>query len=156
MATRSVLFALAGLSFVALVVLAVLVRARLRPRIPHVGLSEGRLRSCPSSSNCVVTEGGDSAHSAAPIVFRGAPAVAMHDLTELLARRPRVRIVTARPDYVHAEFRSALFGFVDDFEARLDEKERRIEVRSASRSGTSDLGVNRRRVESIRAALEKP
>jgi len=79
----------------------------------------------------------------------------MRDLIELLARLPRVRIVAARPDYVHAEFRSALFGYVDDFEARLDERERRIEVRSASRSGTSDLGVNRRRVATIRAALEK-
>ena len=126
--------------------------ARLRPRTPDLGLSGGRLRPCPSSPNCVVSEGGDPAHSVTPIPLRGSPAEGMRDLIELLAR---LRSVAARPDYGHAEFRSALFGYVDDFEARLDERERRIEVRSASRSGTSDLGVNRRRVATIRAALEK-
>jgi uncharacterized protein (DUF1499 family) len=53
--------------------------------------------------------------------------------------------------YLHAEFRSALFGFVDDVEFRMDETAGRIDVRSASRTGYFDFGVNRRRVEEIRA-----
>jgi uncharacterized protein (DUF1499 family) len=67
---------------------------------------------------------------------------------------PRVTVVASDKGYLHAEFRSRLFGYVDDFEARWDAGSRCIQVRSASRSGHSDLGVNRRRVESIRAALE--
>jgi uncharacterized protein (DUF1499 family) len=62
----------------------------------------------------------------------------------------RVRIVTAEECYLHAEFTSALFRFVDDVEFLLDDGTKTIHVRSASRVGYSDLGVNRRRVEAIR------
>ncbi len=60
------------------------------------------------------------------------------------------RITEEKPGYLHAEFRSALFGFVDDVEFRMDEAHGRIDVRSASRTGYYDFGVNRRRVEEIR------
>jgi len=56
-------------------------------------------------------------------------------------------------DYLHAECRSAWFGFVDDLELHLRPSEASIAVRSASRLGYSDLGVNRRRVEDLRASL---
>ena len=139
----------------ALAAVGVLVAARLRPRTPELGLENGRLRPCPGSPNCVVSEGGPSGSSVPPIAWSGSADDAMRDLASLLARTPRVTVVTAGKGYLHAEFRSRLFGYVDDFEARLDETARCIQVRSASRSGHSDLGVNRRRVESIRAALEK-
>ena len=139
----------------ALLAVVVLVAARLRPRKPTIGLETGRLRDCPASPNCVVSEGGDAGHAIGPIRFGGTPEQAMDGLEAVLAALPRVRIVTREPAYLHAEFRSLLFGYVDDFEARIDEGARSIQVRSASRSGHSDLGVNRRRVESIRSALEK-
>jgi len=60
------------------------------------------------------------------------------------------RITEEKAGYLHAEFRSALFGFVDHVELRLDEAANRIDVRSASRTGYYDFGVNRRRVEEIR------
>jgi len=65
----------------------------------------------------------------------------------------RVAIVVEKPGYLHAEFTSRLMGYVDDVEFLLDEKAALIQVRSASRLGSSDFGVNRKRVEAIRAAL---
>jgi uncharacterized protein (DUF1499 family) len=61
--------------------------------------------------------------------------------------------VNETPGYLHAECRSALFGFVDDLELHLRVSEGVIAVRSASRLGYSDLGVNRRRVEILRTSL---
>ncbi len=66
---------------------------------------------------------------------------------------PRARIVEETEDYLHAECRSALFGFVDDLELQLRPSESIIAVRSASRLGYSDFGVNRRRVEALRESL---
>jgi uncharacterized protein (DUF1499 family) len=72
---------------------------------------------------------------------------------EAVAALPRTRIVAESEGYLHAECRSALFRFVDDLELHLRADAGRIAVRSASRVGRSDLGVNRRRVEDLRAAL---
>jgi uncharacterized protein (DUF1499 family) len=70
-----------------------------------------------------------------------------------VAKLPRTRIVTDAEGYLHAECRSALLGFVDDLELHLRPADAQIAVRSASRLGYSDMGVNRRRVEALRAAL---
>ena len=56
---------------------------------------------------------------------------------------------------MHAEIRSPLFGFVDDLELRIDPDRARVDVRSASRVGRSDLGANRRRVEVLRERLTR-
>ncbi len=66
----------------------------------------------------------------------------------------RMRVVSASDDYLHAEERSRLFRFVDDLEL-LAAPDGELIVRSASRVGRSDLGVNRRRVERLRALLER-
>jgi len=65
------------------------------------------------------------------------------------------RIMDEKVGYLHAEFRSPLFGFVDGVEFRMDEAPGRIDVRSASRTGYFDFGVNRRRVEEIRARFSR-
>jgi uncharacterized protein (DUF1499 family) len=72
-----------------------------------------------------------------------------------LANLPRTKIITETADYIHMECSSAIFGFVDDFELHLRAAQGVIAVRSASRLGYSDLGVNRKRVENLRAALTK-
>jgi uncharacterized protein (DUF1499 family) len=140
---------------VVLAAVSVLVAARLRPRTPTLGLENGRLRPCPGSPNCVSSEGGPSGSSVLPIAWSGSADDAIRELGSLLSRMPRVTVVASDRGYLHAEFRSRLFGYVDDFEARWDGAARCIQVRSASRSGHSDLGVNRRRVEWVRSALEK-
>jgi uncharacterized protein (DUF1499 family) len=76
-------------------------------------------------------------------------------LRKVIAEMKGTRIAEEELGYLHAEFRSALFGFVDDVEFRMDETAGRIDVRSASRTGWFDFGVNRRRVEEIRARFSR-
>jgi uncharacterized protein (DUF1499 family) len=56
-------------------------------------------------------------------------------------------------NYLYAEYKSALLGYVDDVELLLDEKAALVHVRSASRLGRSDFGVNRKRIEELRRLI---
>jgi uncharacterized protein (DUF1499 family) len=67
----------------------------------------------------------------------------------------RAKIITEKDDYIHAEYTSALFRFVDDVELYFDKAKKIIHVRSASRVGYGDMGVNRKRVEELRALFSK-
>lgn len=118
----------------------------------HVGL--GPLAACPPTPNCVSSQAAaDSDAFVAPFVVTAAPEAAWAATVDVVAGWPRTRVVASTPDALHAESKSALLRFVDDLELRLDAARARIDVRSASRLGRSDLGVNRRRVEALRAAL---
>jgi uncharacterized protein (DUF1499 family) len=119
----------------------------------NLGVFEGRLAPCPDSPNCVCTQAADEVHRIEPLTYTGSAAEAMARLQSVLAARPRVRIVTQTENYLHAEFTSRLFRFVDDVEFLLDDEAKAIHFRSASRAGHSDLGVNRRRMEEIRQAF---
>jgi uncharacterized protein (DUF1499 family) len=79
----------------------------------------------------------------------------MKRLKGAIATIPRMTIVTEAGDYLHAEATSRLFRFVDDVEFYVDRAAKVIHFRSASRVGRSDLGVNRARMEQIRAAFER-
>jgi uncharacterized protein (DUF1499 family) len=120
-------------------------------RKPHnLGVVNGRLADCPSSPNCVCTQATDPDHRMEPISFTGSPAEAMARLKAVVAAMPRSRIVIADERYMHAEFSSRVFRFVDDVEFLIDPDTKTIHFRSASRVGRSDLGVNRQRMEDIR------
>jgi uncharacterized protein (DUF1499 family) len=88
-----------------------------------------------------------------PIPYNGSPAQVRQRLLEVLRRYPRTRIVRQEPDYLKAECRSRIFGFVDDVELVFDDEARLIHFRSASRLGYGDHGVNRNRMKEIRAAF---
>ena len=118
-----------------------------------MGLQNGRLRKCPDSPNCVCSQDEDAAHCIEPLRFTDEPTVAWNRLIELVRRQSRVRIVECNEGYLHAEFTTKWFRFVDDVEFLLDASGSLIHVRSASRIGYSDLGLNRRRIEAIRAQL---
>ena len=90
-----------------------------------------------------------------PLRLTAPPQQAWAAARESVLALPRTRIVTLRDDYLHAECRSAWLGFVDDLELHLRAGDGVIAVRSASRLGYSDLGVNRARVESLREALAR-
>ena len=120
-----------------------------------LGVSEGRLAPCPESPNCVSSQSESSRHAIAPFQLRTSPEAAITDLRDIIESMKGVRLVTVFERYLHAEFRSALFRFVDDLECVVDEAEGVVHVRSASRFGYWDFGVNRRRVETIRIAFEK-
>ena len=113
-----------------------------------------RLKACPSSPNCVLsTAAADAKHRVAPFPFTGPPAEALARVKAAALSFPRTAVVEEGPGYVKMTFTSALFRFVDDVEFEVDEAAKVVNVRSASRVGHSDLGVNRKRVEAIRAKL---
>lgn len=115
-----------------------------------LGVREGRLKPCPSRPNCVNSQATEEGHRIAPLEIRGRVEEALPKLRALIDAMPRTRVVTHAPDYLRVEFTSRVFGFVDDVEFSLDAAAGVVHVRSASRVGYSDLGVNRRRVETIR------
>ncbi len=121
-----------------------------------LGMRDGRLAPCPAKPNCVSSAATDEAHRVAALSFDGDPAAALQRLADVVAAQPGATLVTRRDGYLHAEFATTLMGFVDDFEAHIDPAARVIELRSASRIGYSDLGVNRKRIEVIRALFEAP
>ena len=113
------------------------------------------LAPCPSSPNCVSSTATDAQHAVAPFVLAAPSTDAWRAVAGAVAALPRTRIVMNTTNYLHAECRSALLGFVDDLELHLGVEGKTIGVRSASRLGYSDMGVNRKRVSDLRLALEQ-
>lgn len=123
-------------------------------RPTNLGIKAGKLTSCPNSPNCVVSQGAqDGEHAIAPISYTTDKATALAKLKAVIAAQPRATLLEQTEDYLYAEFASQLMGFVDDVEFYFDPAESVIQVRSASRLGQSDLGVNRKRIETIRTAF---
>lgn len=116
-------------------------------------LSAGRLAPCPESPNCVSSYETDEEHGIEAMALEGETAVAQARLLAIIQAMPGSTVVTNEPGYLHAEFRSAMWGFVDDVEFYFDEEAGLIHFRSASRLGYGDGGVNRRRMEEVRALL---
>lgn len=117
------------------------------------GLVEGLLAPCDVAPHCVCSDGdaADAGHYVAPIELPpGDDARRWRAVREVVAMQGG-SVLRQDDAYLHASFESALFGFVDDVEFRLEGS--RLAVRSSSRVGYSDLGANRRRVEALRAAL---
>lgn len=121
--------------------------------VSGLGVNNGRLSSCPASPNCVVSQDADAKHAIDPIPYHLDRDKAREVLIKVLGVVPRTEIVEQTDNYIHALSKSRIFKFVDDVEFYLPPNEPVIHVRSASRLGDSDLGVNRRRVEQIRLAL---
>ena len=115
--------------------------------------TSAELAPCPGSPNCVSSLATDNGHHIEPLAYSMSASEALTRLKQILLDEPRTAIVKEEGGYVHAEARSLLFRFVDDVEFLLDTDKAVIHVRSASRTGYSDLGVNRRRVERIRKAF---
>ncbi|MFZ1642101.1 MAG: DUF1499 domain-containing protein [Candidatus Contendobacter sp.] len=113
-----------------------------------LGVTAGRLAPCPGSPNCVSSEAAVAEQRVAPLRYDGNAARAR--LLDVLNGMERARIVQSTDDYLHAEFRSAVFGFVDDVEFYFHPPGT-IQLRSASRTGYYDFGVNRERIETISA-----
>ena len=118
-----------------------------------IGLQANRLAPCPSSPNCVCSYDSDDLHKIEPLRYSSTPAEAWATLKQTIESLERTKIITVTTDYLYAEFASKLMGFVDDVEFYLDAAAGVIQVRSASRLGQSDMGVNRQRIELIRSKL---
>ena len=125
-------------------------------RPDNLGVRDARLappKRTPNNVNSQIDKNADPQHYVEPLRYSGDARQAWAALRRVVDGMRRVNVVKSEPDYLYAEFSSKLMGFVDDTEFYLDEKAGVIQVRSASRLGRSDFGVNRERIESIRAQL---
>lgn len=124
-------------------------------RPANLGPAAGKLRVCPASPNCVCSCVQSDIHGIAPLVWKGAPQAGLERLVRIFKSFPRTVCEPIQDQsYLHVEFTSGIFRFVDDVEFLVDSEAEVIHVRSASRVGQSDLGVNRQRVEEIRRRFE--
>lgn len=114
-----------------------------------------RLAPCPESPNCVSSQAERKSQRIDALVVSGDADVALARAARAIEAMSRARVVTCENGYLHAEFTSLLFRFVDDLELVYDDGLPGFQVRSASRTGYSDMGANRKRVEALRAKLAK-
>jgi uncharacterized protein (DUF1499 family) len=121
----------------------------------NVPKSAGRakLAPCPRSPNCVSSDATETRCRVEPLLLKAAAANTWQTIADIVAAMPRTRVVERREGYLRAECRSAIVGFVDDLELELRIEQLRVAVRSASRLGYYDFGVNRRRIERLRSLL---
>lgn len=116
----------------------------------NLGIKDGKLTPCPGTPNCVNSQSSEAQSKIDPL-----PACPIPELKKVIENMERTTIIEETDNYLYAEFKTPLMGFVDDVEFYLEPEENVIHVRSASRLGKSDLGLNRKRVEAIRAKLQE-
>ena len=140
-----------------LIVAGMFVLASCGGAMPKLGIDSGRLKPCPDTPNCVSSLATDEQHFIEPILVSANPEQTRDIILKSLDEFSRVKVIEAQANYIHAEFTSKIFRFVDDVEFYFPASESgvvRIDIRSASRVGSSDLGVNRKRMEAIREKIE--
>jgi len=121
----------------------------MKSSIKNNYLVNGKLLPCPNSPNCVSSESFPEKSTVAPLVFTSSASEAWQTLQDILLEMGG-HVEEVDDSFLHATFRSRVFRFVDDVSARLDPEKNLIQIRSASRVGHSDFGVNRKRVEELR------
>jgi len=115
-----------------------------------LGVEDGQLKPCPSTPNCVSTRAdADAGHRMEPIAYSGDSEEAMEAIAAAVEGSDRAGITHRDDGYLRAEFTSRVFRFLDDVEFTIDEKEKLVHFRSASRLGSSDMGVNRDRMTAL-------
>ena len=148
---QTLLIVVGAILAVGVLILALFSLTSRRP--DNLGARDGKLAACPSSPNCVCTQAADAGQRIEPLAFSGSPDEAKARLKAILAELPRVRIISETDNYLHAEFTSRLFRFVDDVEF-LIEPGGVIHFRSASRAGLGP-GSQPGRMEAIRRSFEQ-
>mgnify|MGYP001549583057 FL=1 len=121
-----------------------------------LGIDNDKLRPCPGTPNCVSSMATDKEHFIEPILIPASSEDTRDIILKALDEFSRVKVTEAQANYIHAEFTSLIFRFVDDVEFYFPKSESgvvRVDIRSASRVGRSDLGVNRKRMEAIRGKI---
>lgn len=128
----------------------------------NLGVHEGKLSPPAMSPNSISSQTDlypdhpqRKAAAIAPFNYTGPQTLAMEKLLQTLTATPGVKVVESKADYVYAQASTPLMKFTDDLEFLFDPTEQRIQLRSASRLGYSDLGANRARMEDIRARFDR-
>lgn len=123
--------------------------------VPEKGaLGAERLAACPDKPNCVSSRARGTKQAVAPMCLKEGSVGGWALIREVVSGLPRCTIVKVTDRYLHATCKSRLFGFTDDLEMCLDPVTGIVDIRSAARSGYSDFGVNRKRVEGLRNLLK--
>lgn len=156
MSTETLVIVIIGVSlaFLLMVIVRLAMLSVCAQQPKTLGLVDNQFVSCPVTPNCVSTHSTSPQHASDPIRFSGSAGDAFTKLQAIVEQQPRTRIITVAAGYMHVEFTSRIFHFVDDVQFLFDENQQVIHFRSSSRSGYSDLGVNRHRMESLRTAFE--
>ena len=141
-------FILISILIISLLILAcLLLLGRYSRHLPLDQLSQSELAPCPKTANCVCSEHPqDQDHFVEAIDLSQKPDLIDLSQIAVIVVNMGGEIVIQQSDYLSATFKSGIFGFVDDFEIRLDHQSKMLHLRSASRVGRSDLGANSRRV----------
>jgi len=121
----------------------------------NLGVENQRLSPCPVTPNCVSSQEKNLQNSIEPITYEDSLEQAKDRIYRVINSMSDTRIISKEDLYLHVEFTTLLFRFIDDVEFFFDGSQSLIHVRSISRHGYWDLGVNRRRVENIRSSFEK-
>lgn len=117
-------------------------------------VGRGHLAEGPEKPNWRSSVTRNQARLIEPLSFSGDSATAWEAAREAVLELPKTKLITSDDGYLHAECSSPLFGFVDDLELLLRPNQERIEIRSASRVGHSDMGANAQRLEKLRMMFE--
>lgn len=161
MLTKTLIWIFCGLALLAVIVLVLGQVGLFKGTEPkHPGVRDGRLKPPSRTPNSVSSQAAlypehemrDYA-SIAPLALSGDGAATLARLRTVVQGMPGAKLVKSEPDYLYAQFTTRALGFVDDAEFWFDPAAGAIQVRSASRLGRKDFGVNRARIESIRARL---
>ena len=140
--------------FVFALVLLVMINFLFTKGQAVAGIVEGKLSPCPDTPNCVCSEDTASSAYIEALHFSGSPEAAWVKLKQLVVSSGGV-INKEDRTYLLSSYTSRWLRFVDDVEFRMDAENRLIHVRSASRVGHSDFGVNKKRVEMLRGLFNQ-
>lgn len=121
-------------------------------------MNDSQLKECPESLNCVSTQTQQKSKRMDPITFALDPKEVLKVIKSVVESLPRTELQNESAHYLHYTFKSKIFGFTDDVEFVIDPEHKLIHFRSASRTGYSDMGVNKERMieigKSIKQALK--
>ena len=113
-------------------------------------MKQNQLSPCPQKPNCVNSMSSSTEHAIPAFQYTVDLEQARTSLLKIIDEQSRTEILASENHYIHSTFTSLILRFVDDVEFLFDDSNKVIHVRSASRTGRSDFGVNRKRVEKLR------
>jgi len=118
-------------------------------------MSNPQLKPCPESPNCVSTQTQQKSKQMDPIPFELDPKEVLKIIKSVVENLPNTHLEKESLNYLHYTFKSAIFRFTDDVEFLIDAEQKLLHFRSASRTGYSDMGVNKKRMTEITAGIEQ-
>ena len=114
-----------------------------------IGVKDGKFQTCPKSPNCISSQSTNEKHKMDPLNYSASIDEEKIKIKKIIESFKRTRLITEENNYLHFEFRTATFKFVDDVEFYFDDSSKLIHFRSAAQKGYSDMGVNKKRMKKV-------